>query len=750
LWNIRWMLTMQDPHDGGVYHKCTHANFSGTVMPHQATAPRYVVQKSSTATLDFSAVMAQSARIFRAFESELPGLADSCLTAALSAWRWARAHPHVYYRQSENNQKFLPAITTGEYGDRDDSDEFKWAAAELYITTKQDSFIAIVNPLSDNDTEVPGWPSVETLAFYSLAHHRKNLTSAVDTTALKNRLLQFANGIKAELSRSAYNVLINGFWWGSNSGAANQAIAMIQAFELTADSSYLDAAIANLDYLLGRNATTYCFVTGEGDKPPMHPHHRPSEADDVIDPIPGLLVGGPNPGQQDGCAGYPSDLPARSYLDDYCSYASNEICINWNAPIAYAAAAVEAIKSRSGKPNTIHVEITSPGEGDSYATSQIIPISAEAAIADGNIVKVEFYANAAKIGEADAPFVLQWTDARPGVYELQAKAVGDQGDFRYSAAVTVIVFNAESVGDLLFVVGALELNAGDRAIRDFLVQYDYHVRVQHDDDSLAFAIADVDAILLSSTCSATRKIRAELVNINVPLISWEYSLFDDFNWTGRRNNIDYGKQFGSHIEIVNSSHPLAAGLSGRIEVTAVEHELLWAMPGANATTIACLENDARPVLFCYETGNVMLNDMTAKSRQIGLYYSDESPAAFTENSWKLLLAAVEWAQAGERLNVEEKSNAPHSHQLWQNYPNPFNPETRIRYAVNEPALVSILIYNAVGQRITTLVHARQSAGDHRVVWDGRDESGAMVSAGVYLCRMIAGDFTQTSKMILLR
>ncbi|MDZ7262906.1 MAG: glycoside hydrolase family 9 protein, partial [candidate division KSB1 bacterium] len=63
LWNIRWMLTMQDPNDGGVYHKCTEANFCGMVMPHQATAPRYVVQKSTAATLDFAAVMARLRRL---------------------------------------------------------------------------------------------------------------------------------------------------------------------------------------------------------------------------------------------------------------------------------------------------------------------------------------------------------------------------------------------------------------------------------------------------------------------------------------------------------------------------------------------------------------------------------------------------------------------------------------------------------------------------------------------------------------
>jgi endoglucanase len=58
LWNLEWMLSMQDPNDGGVYHKLTNKNFDGTVMPHQATSERYVVQKTTAAALDFAAVMA--------------------------------------------------------------------------------------------------------------------------------------------------------------------------------------------------------------------------------------------------------------------------------------------------------------------------------------------------------------------------------------------------------------------------------------------------------------------------------------------------------------------------------------------------------------------------------------------------------------------------------------------------------------------------------------------------------------------
>jgi len=69
IYNLRWMLTMQDPNDGGVYHKCTNASFDPMVMPGVTTAPRYVVQKGTAATLDFAAVTAQSGRIYKSFRN---------------------------------------------------------------------------------------------------------------------------------------------------------------------------------------------------------------------------------------------------------------------------------------------------------------------------------------------------------------------------------------------------------------------------------------------------------------------------------------------------------------------------------------------------------------------------------------------------------------------------------------------------------------------------------------------------------
>jgi endoglucanase len=74
----------------------------------------------------------------------------------------------------------------------------------------------------------------------------------------------------------------------------------------------------------------------------MHPHHRISNGDAVDAPVPGMLVGGPNPGQEDGCAGYPSTLAPKSYVDAACSYASNEPAINQNAALILLAGALSA------------------------------------------------------------------------------------------------------------------------------------------------------------------------------------------------------------------------------------------------------------------------------------------------------------------------------------------------------------------------------------------------------------------------
>ncbi|HUX58190.1 MAG TPA: glycoside hydrolase family 9 protein [Bacteroidales bacterium] len=352
VWNLRWMLTMQDPYDGGVYNKVTTANFAGMVMPSAATEPRYIVPKGTAATLDFAAVMAQSGRIFYKFKKEYPGLADSCLKSAIRAWNWAVKNPDVAYNQNQMNKLYSPVINTGGYGDSDFSDEFIWAAAELYITTKENNFYNAVSMFPDTLMPLPSWGNVRLLGYYTLARFEMKLTDKAkkDFPIIRERMVKMANSLIEGISDRSYQTVMGksarDFEWGSNSVAANQGIMLIQAYRLTGEKRYMNYALANLDYIMGRNATGYSYVTGFGYKTPMFPHHRPSEADGIADPIPGLIVGGPNPGKQDKCATYTSDIPDESYTDSVCSYASNEIAINWNAPAAYLAGALDALFSK--------------------------------------------------------------------------------------------------------------------------------------------------------------------------------------------------------------------------------------------------------------------------------------------------------------------------------------------------------------------------------------------------------------------
>ncbi len=339
LWNLDWLLTMQDPADGGVYHKLTNLRFDGIVMPHAAsTTPRYVVAKSTAAALDFAATMATASRVLAPYDAKWPGLSQRMLAAAQAAWRWAEAHPNVVFKNPKD-------VVTGEYGDAQLADEFAWAAAELFIATGQDGY-AKAFMQRDAALTTPGWDNVAALGWMSLAHHRDRLKPGIDRALIERRIDALASQL-AKHADGGYRVPLasKDIVWGSNAVILNQGMMLLQAYRINGTPAYLQAAQSSLDYVLGRNATGYTFVTGFGARPVMHPHHRPSMADGVAAPVPGWLAGGPNPGQQDAkdCPPYPSKLPALSYLDHACSYAANEVAINWNAPLVYVTAALSAL-----------------------------------------------------------------------------------------------------------------------------------------------------------------------------------------------------------------------------------------------------------------------------------------------------------------------------------------------------------------------------------------------------------------------
>ena len=338
MYNLRWMLTMQDPYDGGVYHKLTTPNFEGFVMPTDCKQQRYVVQKSSTATLDFAAVMAQAARIFKG-NKDYPTFADEAARAAMAAYGWAERNPRVLYQQRRLTD---PAVSTGEYGDFNTTDEWYWAATELYLLTGDQQFADVAVKNQPRRFSAPTWGNVAALGTYDALTHTEHST-------LNTQLLSYCDSLIATTAKSSFQTPCGNsprdFGWGclAETFGAN-GLTLCLAHRLTGDKKYLTAAQQNADYVLGRNATGYCYITGFGTKSPMHPHHRISEADGIEAPFPGLVAGGPNPGQQDiaEVKTYPSKQPDESYIDVMQSYASNEIAINWNASILALLGWIEA------------------------------------------------------------------------------------------------------------------------------------------------------------------------------------------------------------------------------------------------------------------------------------------------------------------------------------------------------------------------------------------------------------------------
>ena len=348
MYNIRWMMTMQDL-DGGVYHKLTTPNFEKFIRPDQCKQQRYVVMKTTAAALDFAATMALAARIYAPYKNTLGRFCVEAEEAALCAYGWALEHPDVYYDQPKMNEEFQPTINTGAYDDFDVRDEFLWAATELYLLTGDDFYKSeIINHKSQiGSVYTPAvWGNVAELAYLELLMHNDQLQITNDQ--LLAHLESYLNeATTVSVYKSPYGNRESDFFWGCNSeGCCWRGIECLYAYRLTGDNRYMVNAQRCLNYILGQNATGFCYVTGFGAHPTSHPHHRLSYSHPK-GTLPGFLAGGPNPDKQDAATDgvkYPKNVPAdESYLDYQPSYASNEVTINWNVTLFALSAGLDAL-----------------------------------------------------------------------------------------------------------------------------------------------------------------------------------------------------------------------------------------------------------------------------------------------------------------------------------------------------------------------------------------------------------------------
>jgi len=329
-YELDWVMTMQDE-DGGVFHKLTALNFGAFIMPEAYDLDRYIIGKGTTASLNFAAVMAQASRVYTEID---PVFSSEALISAERAWNWATENSDIPYRNPED-------VVTGEYGDDIFSDDFYWAAAELYVCTGNKSYLEAITqydqPYEHQITN--SWKFfIRNMGFHTL------LINGKLNEELTKKHLALSDKILSKIESIPYGISIDHFEWGSNSDVLNQAMILCIAHHLSGEQKYLDGAIRNTDYIFGKNATGFSFLTGFGSKQVMFPHHRPSGADAIDEPVPGFILGGPNKDKQDSQhVEYASDYPARSFVDLQDSYASNEVCLNWNAPAVFVLGYLEQV-----------------------------------------------------------------------------------------------------------------------------------------------------------------------------------------------------------------------------------------------------------------------------------------------------------------------------------------------------------------------------------------------------------------------
>lgn len=327
---LDWLLKMQRE-DGAVYRKLAGQYWVGNIPPEEDTQPRYIYGISTPETAKFAAVMALASRNFQAIE---PQLASKYLSAAKLAWQYLLQQPEmkvdwvfgddsgsVMYLASEYHQE--ASLTT-------DVDDRLWAAAELYITTGNQTFNDyFVSNLDQVDYTLFEWQDPSALGLINYLKQNRQPVAPEVISKIKHKIKQRAAAIIQRVQASNFNIANERFIWGSNKMAAESGITLIYAYQLTQNRDYLNGAIDQLDYLLGRNHFNQTFITGIGTNPVENIEHRFVRAKDID--IPGLVVGGPNEDAIDNLV--PINQGQLSYIDSERSFATNEHAIDYNASV---------------------------------------------------------------------------------------------------------------------------------------------------------------------------------------------------------------------------------------------------------------------------------------------------------------------------------------------------------------------------------------------------------------------------------
>lgn len=361
-WELEFLMKMQIPSGplaGMVHHKMHDAAWTALPLPpHKDKMKRLLYAPSTAATLNVAATAAQGARIFQQVD---PAFAARCLKVAQAAYAAARAHPAMFAKPG--------GVGGGPYDDTEVSDEFYWAAAELWIATGDANYRkeVVSSPYYRNVTAQAAqgsggeaamtWQNTESLGTLSLAIHAGRADKeeqAAARAAVVEAAEHYLKVGESEGFRVPFAPGADGsFPWGSNGSVLNNLMVLALAHDFTGEARFAEAVVNGMNYLLGVNPLDRSYVTGYGERPTENPHHRfwAHQLDkDYPPPPPGAVAGGPNTSLQDPYAqgmGLAGCAPQTCYVDHIESFSTNEITINWNAPLAWVAAFLDELAQQT-------------------------------------------------------------------------------------------------------------------------------------------------------------------------------------------------------------------------------------------------------------------------------------------------------------------------------------------------------------------------------------------------------------------
>jgi len=295
-WGFDWMLSMQDPRDGGVYFRIASERWDDG-LPTTVRKPRLIAEKTTHASASFAAAAAIHARLL---QESRPARARTALLAATKAWTFLEQQPQ--WPAEGERYRNRPGMHAGEYADASALDNRLWAAAELLRTTGDARYLAAferdfarlkLDPTNEVTYSEQGMGAV--WAYLQSSHPQRDPALVLQA---RRAVLAGADWRIRQMESNAWYApahprrALTG--WGNFAHSTRAALTLLQAYRLTGDPRYRDWAWRTPGPQLGLNPQGLTYITGLGARSPQHPLSKLSQHAGASAPLPGLPVHGPH------------------------------------------------------------------------------------------------------------------------------------------------------------------------------------------------------------------------------------------------------------------------------------------------------------------------------------------------------------------------------------------------------------------------------------------------------------------------